>query len=274
MAGLVVPSMHKRLLLRQMNTLVLKQIKPKLKMGTVLPSIEPNIFEDTLLVDQKGEAVGFYQRSMPARMRQLIAIADAEVRSDRVPKSSMTRTGFDDSGKLVHVLSQWSVILGSTTAKPHMRRPYPARSSVHAVPTARVFTKAMIMAGQEALKLIEAVSPELYSRHRQEVLTNTSEKWRWCELFTGSIINCNGAAAVHRDALNVIGCLNVIACVRKNATGGYLHLPEYGATFAQDDGSVLVYPAWRDQHGVTPIQATHRNGHRNSFIWYVNRNLK
>ena len=256
-----------------MKTLILEPKYPTVPMGTTLTAIEPNIVDDTRLVDQQGNTVGFYLRSMPDRMRQLIAIADAEVKTDRVPKSRMTRARQREDGSLDKSFTQWSVILGSITPKPHMKRPYASRSSVHGVPTARVFAKAMALAGREALQVVEDVTPELYAQHRTELLANTSEEWRWCELFTGSIINCNAAARVHRDGLNVKGCVNVIACTRKNATGGHLHLPAYGATFAQDDGSLLVYPAWRDQHGVTPIEPTYKNGYRNTFIWYVNRNL-
>jgi hypothetical protein len=31
----------------------------------------------------------------------------------------------------------------------------------------------------------------------------------------------------------------------------------------------LVYPAWRNRHGVTPIVPTHQGGYRNSHVWYA-----
>jgi len=31
---------------------------------------------------------------------------------------------------------------------------------------------------------------------------------------------------------------------------------------------MLVYPAWRNVHGVTPITATHDGGYRNSLVFY------
>jgi hypothetical protein len=31
---------------------------------------------------------------------------------------------------------------------------------------------------------------------------------------------------------------------------------------------MLVYPAWRNVHGVTPIVQTATGGYRNSFIFY------
>jgi hypothetical protein len=34
------------------------------------------------------------------------------------------------------------------------------------------------------------------------------------------------------------------------------------------DNSMLVYPAWRNVHGVTPIVPTHEGGYRNSLVFY------
>ena len=34
-------------------------------------------------------------------------------------------------------------------------------------------------------------------------------------------------------------------------------------------GSLLLYPAWRNMHAVTPIKATHEGGYRNSLVFYA-----
>lgn len=34
------------------------------------------------------------------------------------------------------------------------------------------------------------------------------------------------------------------------------------------DNSMLVYPAWRNVHGVTPIVPTREGGYRNSLVFY------
>ena len=44
---------------------------------------------------------------------------------------------------------------------------------------------------------------------------------------------------------------------------------DYDACFNQTDNSLLVYPAWRNRHGVTPIVPTHQGGYRNSHVWYA-----
>ena len=50
--------------------------------------------------------------------------------------------------------------------------------------------------------------------------------------------------------------------------GGCLNVPDYNATFEQADNSMLVYPAWRNVHGVTPIKPIAEGGYRNSLIFY------
>tara|TARA_R110002126_G_scaffold243449_3_gene386572 strand:- start:284 stop:757 length:474 start_codon:yes stop_codon:yes gene_type:complete len=150
-----------------------------------------------------------------------------------------------------------------------MRRSYASKSSVHAVQSARTFVKSMVMAGEEALKIVEAVTPSVYKIHRDSVEKQVPEKWRFAKLFTSSISNCNIACGVHQDNLNVRGAINVIITKRRNSKGGNLFVPDYGTTFNSADNSMLVYPAWRNMHGVTPIVTTHPGGYRNSLIWYA-----
>lgn len=51
-----------------------------------------------------------------------------------------------------------------------------------------------------------------------------------------------------------------------------LELEEWGLEVWQKpadvDYSILVYPAWRNVHGVTPIIPTHEGGYRNSLVFY------
>ena len=87
-------------------------------------------------------------------------------------------------------------------------------------------------------------------------------------LFTSSISNYNISAPYHRDTGNIVGAVNVIICKRLNSKGGDLNVPDYDATFGQADNSILVYPAWKNVHGVTPIIPTHEDGYRNSLVFY------
>ena len=269
MAAGVVPGLHERLLLRErlMKTIELKQVEHSVKIGDQPLERPPTLFEDSLFVVD-GKPIGFYLAKLPERLAKLVNVADAELNSTRVPKSEMRRSSglHGDGDKDVR---QYSCIIGSIPPKPHMRRSYATKSSVHAVDSARTFVKAMTMAGRECLGLVEQVCPDVYQVHRQAVEARVPEEWRFADLFTSSISNYNIAAAIHQDNLNVKGAVNCIITKRRNSTGGNLYVPDYDVTFNSADNSLLVYPAWRNMHGVTPIVPTHPGGYRNSLVWYA-----
>jgi hypothetical protein len=165
------------------------------------------------------------------------------------------------------LVTQYSTIIGSVAPKPHMRRPYPTISSVHNEPKAKPYIKAMYLAALESERIMEQVAPELY-KAQVEALSGVDKKWRFGNLFTSSISNYNISANYHRDTANIVNACNVIITKRENSTGGSLHVPDYDATFEQADNSMLVYPAWRNVHGVTPIITNKAGGYRNSLIFY------
>lgn len=253
-----------------MKKLELRQVEHSVKVGDTCGYIEPNILEDTLFIVD-NEPIGFYIKDIgkySAKASQLADIADKELRSKNVPKSLMKRSsGFIEDDKSKQVL-QYSTILGSVPPKPHMRRPYPTRSSVHGVATAKTFVKAMLMLAKESENIIKSITPELYEHQKRTISENIAEEWRFSELFTSSISNFNIAADFHRDNGNLKGCSNVIIAKRKNSVGGCTTIPDYGATVASHDNSMLYYPAWRNVHGVTPITPTHSNGYRNTLVFY------
>ena len=249
-----------------MKTIHLKQIHHDYKTGDKPSEIAPSLSDDAIFVVD-GKPVGFYISKVPERLKKLVDVADAELNSVRVPKSEMRRSS-GRNGQDSEVL-QYSCIIGSIPPKPHMRRPYASVSSVHAQKSAQTFIKAMMMAGVEGLRIIKEVCPEVYEVHKAAVEVSVPEKWRFAELFTSSISNYNIAAPIHRDNLNVKGAVNIIITKRKNSTGGNLFVPDYDVTMNSANDSMLVYPAWRNSHGVTPIVPTHDGGYRNSLVWYA-----
>lgn len=236
--------------------------------------IEPNVTEDCLLVDD-GEVIGFYIRNIDdysPRLGQLLSIANKEFRSDRVPKQYLDRADVmtmrgNRAENRKKGTAQWSTILGSVPPNAMARRHYRNRSSVHNVDTAQTFIKAMTACAIESGKLVKQVAPNIYEQ-QVEVMKGVDKKWRFGDLFTSSISNFNISASFHTDTRNIKGAINVIMTKRNNSKGGCLHVPDYGATFEQGDNSLLVYPAWRNMHGVTPIIPTHEGGYRNSLIFY------
>ena len=258
-----------------MKRIYLTPVEHSRKIGENCEYIEANIIEDSIFyVD--NEPIGFYLTKMPEKMCKLADLANAEFRSKNVPKSMMARAGklralqmgkSKEEAEKIDV-EQYSTIIGSIPPKALMRREYKNRSSVHAVKSAQTFIKAMLLLAIESEKLIKEILPEQHT-NQLELFKTVPEQWKFGNLFTSSISNYNISAPFHRDAGNIIGAVNVIICKRLNSKGGDLHVPDYNATIGQQDNSILVYPAWRNVHGVTPIIPTFDGGYRNSLIFYA-----
>jgi len=248
-----------------MKRVDLKLIPHNVKIGDKCGAIPPSITEDSIFYED-GKPIGFFIKNISGKLLQYVEIANKELRSKNVPKSTMKRSSglHSSEGEVL----QYSTILGSVPPKPHMRRPYPTISSVHNVPTAKTFIKAMLLACLEAEKIIKDIIPEQYDFQKKCIEKNVPKEFRFGNLFTSSISNYNISAPFHRDNGNLKGCLNVIITKKFKAKGGDLHVPDYGATMDSSDNSLLVYPAWKNIHGVTPIQTSSKDGYRNSLIFY------
>jgi hypothetical protein len=258
-----------------MKRIDLIKLEHSTKIGQPCDSIKPNVTEDCIFyVD--GVAIGFYLRVMPLKMQKLANLADKELRSDNVPKTMMSRATvgtkeaydklkLDKTGK--QRVDQYSCIIGGIPPKAQFKRPYPNLSSVHLVKTAQTFIKSMLMLANEAEQLIKEILPEQHAKQKK-LFEQVNDKWKFGNLWTSSISNYNIAAPFHRDTGNIVGAVNVIITKRKNAVGGNLNVPDYAATIDSCDNSILVYPAWQNVHGVTPIIPTAPNGYRNSLIFY------
>ena len=260
-----------------MKRIDLIEVKHNRKIGEACEYIEPNVTEDSIFYAD-GEPIGFYLTKMPEKMCKLAGLANAEFQSKNVPKTMMDRSDVLKKARLENKLkrqiiaegracSQMSTLLGSIAPKPMVRRPYANIAQVHSVKSAQTFIKAMLLLAKESEQLIKEILPKQYEQQIQ-LFKQVPDKWKFGNLFTSSISNYNISAPFHRDAGNIVGAVNVIICKQKNAKGGDLHVPDYGATIGQVDNSILVYPAWRNMHGVTPIIPTHEGGYRNSLIFY------
>jgi hypothetical protein len=261
-----------------MKIIKLEKVEHNRKVGKRCEYIEPNVKEDCLL-ESDGEIIGFYIKDVnkySKKLGALIDIANKEFRSKNVPKSLLERSdvfankykkGMTRKDAKAMGTVQMSSILGSIPPKPHMRRPYPTISAVHREPKAKTFIKAMWGACVEAEKIVKELTPEIYDR-QIELFKEIKKDWKFGNMFTSSISNFNISAPFHRDTGNLEGTVNIILTKRNNANGGCLNVPDYNATFEQADNSMLVYPAWRNVHGVTPIKPIADDGYRNSLIFY------
>lgn len=257
-----------------MKRIDLVKVEHSRKIGDVCEYIEPNVTEDCIFYAD-GEPIGFYLTKMPEKMCKLADLANAEFNSKNVPKSfldrmetvKLSKEGMKRSDARKVGVSQMSAIIGSVPPKPVMRRPYATISSIHSEKKAQTFIKAMLLLAKESEQLIKEIIPNQYEK-QVELFQDVLTKWRFGNLFTSSISNYNISAPFHRDTGNIVGAVNVIICKKHNSKGGDLHIPDYNATIGQQDNSILVYPAWKNVHGVTPIVPTYDGGYRNSLVFY------
>jgi hypothetical protein len=259
-----------------MKVVELIKVEHKTKIGSECVYKNANIVDDCILYEN-GQPIGFYISKMPEKMCNLADLANAEFRSNRVPKTKLDRSdvlkaqienpGMTRSEARKIGTSQMSVILGGVPPKPQFMRYYGTLSSVHSVESAQTFIKAMLMLAKESEKVIQEIMPKQYE-NQLELFKNVDDKYKFGNMFTSSISNYNISAPFHRDTGNIVGAVNVIICKRLNSKGGDLHVPDYDATFGQKDNSMLVYPAWKNVHGVTPIIPTFEGGYRNSLVFY------
>lgn len=254
-----------------MKRIDLVKIDHNVSVGDMCEYKEPNITEDSIFYED-GVPVGFYIEQISGKLKNFIEIANKELRSSNVPKSTMKRSSGLTGGQ--GEVLQYSTIIGSIPPKPHMQRPYPSVSSVHAVETAKTFVKAMMLACREAEEVIKEIMPEQFEFQKKCIEENVPEKYRFGRLFTSSISNYNISAPFHRDAANLVGCVNVIITKKFKAKGGDLNVPDYGATMDSKNNSMLVYPAWKNVHGVTPIITNSEEGYRNSLVFYPLKSFK
>lgn len=257
-----------------MKHLHLKRVDHSYKIGAQSNTIQPNVHDDCLLFDD-GVIIGMFISDVEAynpTLSKLLSYADTEFRSARVPKSLMERKqpmGKTEDGKNKYlVVKQYSTILGSIPKKPHMKRNYHSRSAVHLHASANKFIRAMLGISELAYELVKGYAPTVYEQH-MAAIQRVDKKWMFGKHCTSNINNYNIAAAYHQDNANVRGTVNCILTKRADSTGGNLHVPDYDAVFDQKDNSLLVYPAWRNMHAVTPIVETKKGGYRNSMVYYT-----
>lgn len=240
-----------------MKRIDLVQVPNNHKIGEACKDLEPNIIDDCIFYEN-NKPIGFFIKELPEKAKKLAILCNTELRSKNVPKSAMNRS---------NGVEQYSTIIGAIPPKANFRRNYLSTSRIHNIPSAKTFIKAMYLLALESEKLIKDILPEQY-KIQLERFKSVSKEWKIGNIFTSSISNYNINANYHIDKANIVDCCNVIITKRHNSLGGNLHLPDYNAVIGQCDNSILVYPAWKSMHGVTPIIPIKEGGYRNSLVFY------
>lgn len=87
--------------------------------------------------------------------------------------------------------------------------------------------------------------------------------------WTSGVINNTAALPYHKDTGNIPSTWSAMLALRKNVTGGALHLPEYDVTFGIPDGSVTMFDGQGTWHGVTPMVPQRPDAYRFTLVWYT-----
>lgn len=141
--------------------------------------------------------------------------------------------------------------------------------------------------GREALRRLDAAGGDLSGYVRSA--------WEWFERFlpdeaamtlatthpntrsrlidgtgwTGFVLNRDVNLAYHRDTANAPGWTAVLA-MKRNAAGGWLHLPDLDVWLPMEHGTVAFFPGLTTWHGVSPVDLG-EDGLRFSLVAYPRR---
>ena len=207
----------------------------EIKIGDVCGTIEPNVTEDSLFYDN-GELIGFYIKDMnnySERLTKLSDVANKEFRSKNVPKSVMNRS---DTMKAFKDGLSWA--------------------------EAAKF-------GVSQYSTILGSTPPRHHMRRPYASTSSVHNVKSAETFVKAMLMlCEEseklialiAPNIYERQKQIIETNIPKKC---NTT-----VPDYNATMDSCDNSMLVYPAWRNVHGVTPIVPLKEGGYRNSLVFY------
>lgn len=228
-------------------------------LGETVPEIEPNITEACVIGDEDtGEPVFAYlpmERDAIARLRRAVL---------KVKYGTTVRSGTG----MTNVSRTFGMSPRKPLAKRDSCRPYTLAQDdpdAHTV----IVTTAYALGDQ-----LREIFPEVYERD-ERTITEVAGDWRMAKdaLWTSGVINKTSTLPYHRDGFN-FDTWSAMPVIRRNVTGGYLHIPEYDITCATRDGYALYFCGYRLVHGVTPMTQTDKNGYRYSVVYYALRGMK
>jgi len=118
--------------------------------------------------------------------------------------------------------------------------------------------------------LFQTVDKDRAKNHNDLVKSKVHSDWLINQTpFTSGVINNLSALPYHKDSGNFSGSWSMMLSLRKNITGGYLHIPEYDLVAGVPHNSVLIFNGQNLWHGVTPFVVSKKNGFRYTIVWYA-----
>ena len=123
-------------------------------------------------------------------------------------------------------------------------------------------------------QLIVDVLPDVYERDH-EIVGEVPDEWKMADdtLWTSGVINKASQLPYHQDQAN-FPTWSAMPTFRKQMSGGYLHVPEYGVVVGCRDGWVTAFNGYELVHGVTPMTELSKGAYRYSAVYYAMRRMK
>lgn len=128
---------------------------------------------------------------------------------------------------------------------------------------------ALMRAGRIVAETYEESNADLYRDHSEQTESKVGPDWKLEGMpFTSGIVNENNPLKYHFDAGNYNGVWSGMLIFKKDISGGFLSLPEFGVGLACRSNKVFLFDGQGILHGVTPIKKTRVGGRRYTVVYY------
>jgi hypothetical protein len=225
--------------------------------GEMVTDNEPNVNEPGIYRDREtGEAVLVYA-PFPGDLKRL-----RKSILDTAMSTTLRSNGMRNLSRTFGMAAR-SVVLKRESCRP--------ASLAWENPEAQMTLNAT---ASDLGKFLKSVLPEIYEED-EKVVDQVLPEWRMTEdsLWTSGVINSSSQLPYHRDRAN-FETWSAMPVLRRNMKGGHLTMPEYGITINCRDGYALWFNGNKYVHGVTPMNATSKDGYRYSIVFYALRGMK
>jgi 2-oxoglutarate-Fe(II)-dependent dioxygenase family protein len=118
------------------------------------------------------------------------------------------------------------------------------------------------------------LNPALYEKHLEATDQHVVGDYRVKDSpFTSGIINKNNPLKYHFDTGNFRDVWSCMLVFKRDISGGYLSVPQYGLGFQLKHNSLFMFDGQSLLHGVTPIKKDSPRAFRYSIVYYSLREM-
>lgn len=127
---------------------------------------------------------------------------------------------------------------------------------------------------RRAADLFEEHAPKEYHDHL-DIVQALDPSWLFGEApWTSGIINRTSALPYHRDAGNLKGSWSAMLALRRDVSGGLLHLADYDVYLTIPHRSVTLFDGQGVLHAVTPFHVQNPKAYRYTIVTYAKAGMR